>query len=607
MSLRNSFPSFDYIIQEAVATAKRFPLSLVGALAETIVCIYLIEHSSTTGLIIPYKLMMTFGLVVPLSIALVIFGETRHWSQKSILGLQAISAVLAAAYYFSLPAVDAGGDQHAIRFLLLFAGLHFMVASLPWIGGRRIEVFWQFNKSLALRFLLAALYSAVLFTGLVIAVAAADHLFGFEIDEDVYGKLWCIMGIAFNTWVFLAGIPKYPNNPAPAGSYPTGLKIFTQYILLPLVAVYFAILIAYEIKIIVEWNWPKGWVSQLVLWYSVVGILSMLLLYPLRERAENRWIQVFSKWFFRALIPLAVMLLLAIFRRLSEYGITEPRYFVLAMAVGLCIVVVYFIFSRAKDIRVIPAILCLIAFLSAYGPTSAFTLSRISQENRLENLLMSSGLLVDGSLQKSSVDLPFEQRKQMSSVVSYLADHHGLSSFSDWLADTTLERLDTLAIISQREEIASQLGFVYVSSWRSDGDWQSFSLSTEEARSVDIEGYEYLIPIDFTCWVDSLRLDISQPPYGVIAMPESSVILNICLGGQNCKDTLEVNLNEPLATLLAGGSGGDVSIDRMTFPLTFKDFEGKVIIRRVQGQENKGVIRTTRLQAFLLIRKLQSP
>ena len=43
------------------------------------------------------------------------------------------------------------------------------------------------------------------------------------------------------------------------------------------------ILIAYEIKIIIEWQWPTGWVSELILWYSVVGILSLLLLHP-RQR-----------------------------------------------------------------------------------------------------------------------------------------------------------------------------------------------------------------------------------------------------------------------------------------------------------------------------------
>ena len=109
-----------------------------------------------------------------------------------------------------------------------------------------------------MRFLLAYLYSNVLFLGLAIALASADHLFGFDVEENNYLYLFAIIAGVFNTWVFLAGVPKDLNTLNQTTDYPKGLKLFTQYILLPLVSLYFVILIAYELKITIEWNWPRG-------------------------------------------------------------------------------------------------------------------------------------------------------------------------------------------------------------------------------------------------------------------------------------------------------------------------------------------------------------
>jgi hypothetical protein len=45
------------------------------------------------------------------------------------------------------------------------------------------------------------------------------------------------------------------------------------------------------------------------------------------EPETNEWIRTFTKRFFFALFPLIVLLILAVGRRVSEYGVTENRYF----------------------------------------------------------------------------------------------------------------------------------------------------------------------------------------------------------------------------------------------------------------------------------------
>jgi hypothetical protein len=82
-----------------------------------------------------------------------------------------------------------------------------------------------------------------------------------------------------------------------AREYPKGLKIFTYYILLPIVFVYLAILYAYLAKILISWDWPQGWVSKLILGFAGTGTFSLLLLHPLNHQTENIWVRSLIRWF----------------------------------------------------------------------------------------------------------------------------------------------------------------------------------------------------------------------------------------------------------------------------------------------------------------------
>jgi hypothetical protein len=95
--------------------------------------------------------------------------------------------------------------------------------------------------------------------------------------------------------------------------YPKSLKVFTQYVLLPLTTIYLAILLAYEAKIIIEWSLPQSSVAVLILGYTVFGILSILLIHPIRNLEENRWINLFAKSFYLLMIPLLSLLLVSIY------------------------------------------------------------------------------------------------------------------------------------------------------------------------------------------------------------------------------------------------------------------------------------------------------
>src|SRR5438034_10123792 len=92
----------------------------------------------------------------------------------------------------------------------------------------------------------------------------------------------------------------------------------------------------------------------------------------------------------------------------------------------------YFLLSGRKDIRVIPATLCLIAFLASFGPWGSFAVSEGSQIARLERLLTANGMLAGGAIRRPARPPSFEDSKQISAAVKYLNDVHGLAGLEPW-------------------------------------------------------------------------------------------------------------------------------------------------------------------------------
>ena len=606
MKLFGRFASFDNLYKNATATFARFPFTLISAIIGTISGIVLVEAQGGDEFNYLEKVMIVCSLGLPLFTALACLGEKIGWSKQKNLLIQFIAAVLLTGYYFTLPPDIDDPFYHLQRYLLLNIGFHFLVAFLPFLGGRQVQGFWQYNKSLFLRFLLAFLYSGVLYLGLIMAMLALDYLFGVDIKEESYFELWIVITGIVNTWIFLAGIPNNLKLLNDVSNYPKGLKVFTQYILLPLVGLYFLILIAYEAKILITWTWPKGWVSQMVLWYSVVGILSLLLLHPLREQNENKWIQVFSKWFFRALIPLVGMLFLAIFVRISDYGITENRYYVLGMAVGLAIVVLYFVFSKSKDIRIIPMVIFAIALLAAYGPWSAFSVSKTSQQNRFEKLLIDNKMMLNGKLQGPPPDMSLNAEREMSSVIEYLNNTHGAASLSKWLPDSLIKSLDTVDRYSRPLEIAKAMGIEYMPYYRGDSDQQYFDFTPKEREIIKLEGYDYLIDLGsykigaidqkFPLNGDSMHIIYNDSTYDF-------TFLLIDSKQSHLRDSVFYPLSGPVNALVDKWRTGNVEQEELIFDIAGKAFDVKLIVKQVSGYKREKEIIVNFLAADILLRK----
>lgn len=476
------FPSLSFIYRNAAASFRRFPFAILAALTAAICMVWLLEADSQGK--DPHGFLYTTSslaiLGIPLFTAIVTTAERWKPGERALLISQFTGLLLLVVYFLVLPQnlFDAP-DKHIIRLALFFVEAHLLVAVAPFISKGSINGFWQYNKSLFLRFLTAVLYANVLFAGLAVALLSIDALLGIEIEGVRYAQLWVLIVIIFNTWFFLAGVPENINTLDHTTDYPGGLKLFTQYILLPLVSVYVVILYLYAGKIMIAWSWPEGWVANLILSFSVLGIFSLLLLHPIRDRAGSVWVKRFSKGYYLVLLPLVLLLLLAIWRRISEYGFTENRYFVLLAGVWLGGIALYFLFSGKKNIKIIPVSLAAIVLLISFGPWGAISVSESSQIQRLRSTLIDHNILSDGKISAARESVPREDVKEISAGVRYLANVHGLHEIQPWFGQNFDHIADTSASANQlARSVVELMGLEYVHAWEDfPSDHRYFSSS----------------------------------------------------------------------------------------------------------------------------------
>ncbi|MFD1185199.1 DUF4153 domain-containing protein [Pontibacter rugosus] len=509
--------SLQQLWRGAVNTFLAYPLVLLAAFTGTAAVIINTDLSFNQKQEHLYleKLMLVSSLGLILFFTFELLVSKYKLALRWRVALWVLGAGLLGLYFWLLPLELQ--PKHWQRYLMLALALHLAASYAMFLNRREENAFWQFNKVLFLRILTSALYSGVLFLGLVIAVLAMQELFSVAIDGNFYAELWLFMVGVFNTWFFLAGVSTNVPELEQTHQYPKGLKVFTQFVLLPLVTLYLLILYAYFGKIILQWAWPEGWVSVLVLCFSIAGILSLLLIHPIRFEEGNTWMRTFSRWFYRALFPLLILLVLAIWRRVSEYGVTEERYVVMALAVWLLATALYFLFSRQKNIKFIPITLSIVALLAAFGPFSAFQVSEWSQVRRLERLLQESKVLVNGQIQRQHPPVKAEIAQEVSSIADYLARYHDFKALKPWfkynMQDSLATATDTLKTrwqrsIASRNKVLELMGLEYKTQTATTGEQHFYITSNFSGISdevYDINGYAYFTKVSLRTFDEEAR------------------------------------------------------------------------------------------------------
>lgn len=424
------FTSVRNILFHAKTTFLRFPLVITCGLACAFLAVLLVDIIQVTNP--SYKdnlthLCATLLLGLPLFFAIRTLYErpdrTVNIHPWITYGLS-ISLLVLVYVVFEKNTSQA----RMIRFFQLSFLFHLLASFSPFVGKKEPNGFWQYNRNLFVQFIFTALYSGVLYLGLAIALISLDVLFNVKLESDIFSKLWFCVMLIFHPWHFLSYVPKNIAKLEQDKTHPKGLRIFTQYLLIPLLSLYILILYAYMLKISIQWNLPHGFIGWMVSALCVLGILNLLLLYPYAKTVQNKWIQTHNRFYNILALPLICMLLVGIGRRISDYGFTVPRYILLAIALWLLGISLYLIFSKVKNIKVIPLSLFVCTFFTCFGPWGAFKVSERNQIKRIHKLMEKNKLSPKDMAKDNAKSLSSRDRDQLNSISGYLSKIHGSTS-----------------------------------------------------------------------------------------------------------------------------------------------------------------------------------
>ncbi|MFC4162992.1 DUF4153 domain-containing protein [Epilithonimonas zeae] len=381
------------IFGKALYAIRQYPLVLLMALSASICLMFIAEDNFRTSEKV--FTLTKFTLVSCLGISLM-FGLkilSQRIGKQFLLELGGILFIV--LLYFLLPKLEKDFTEvYAFLLVPTYILSHLFVSFAAFFRKKTEMDFWQYNKNLFINIFLTTIFTGVLTGGVELAIVAVDQLFDFNFSDKIYLRVFYLLAIFGSSLIFLLFNEKGLEYLEKEGAYPVVLKFFTQYILIPLLIIYVVILYFYSGKILLNWELPRGWVSYLVLAYSIVGILAILLVHPLKENSAKSWVKMFSKIFYFTLIPLLILLLTAIFTRILEYGYTEPRYYVLLLAIWLVTVMFYFILNKNQNIKFIPISLFAFGLFSLIFPYfNTFSVAKRSQENQLMKVLNDHKLL----------------------------------------------------------------------------------------------------------------------------------------------------------------------------------------------------------------------
>ena len=114
------------------------------------------------------------------------------------------------------------------------------------------------------------------------------------------------------------------------------LETILNWVVSPALIIYTIVLYAYCVKIAVSWKLPDGQVAYMTLAFFII----LFLCRAYRNIQEKKPFEWFYKHSWAASIPLFILFWVGTFRRLSDYGCTSARYYLLLSGIVLMLLVI---------------------------------------------------------------------------------------------------------------------------------------------------------------------------------------------------------------------------------------------------------------------------
>ena len=215
------------------------------------------------------------------------------------------------------------------------------------------------------------------------------------------------------------------------------LRLILNFILSPAVIIYTIILYTYFIKIVFEWDLPKGGVAWMVMGFITAALIGRM--------AQSILSQRYYDWFYRRFtliaIPPLIMYWIGSIYRIRLYSFTESRFYLMVAGVLMTLFVLMLFRERTRRYQLMALIFGAAIILFTYIPgISAKSIGLACQKQRLTELI-SELKLTDAKTGKLNDDLDMrsirqdslmcERYKDVSSVIKYVRKEIGDKEFEE--------------------------------------------------------------------------------------------------------------------------------------------------------------------------------
>lgn len=429
----------------------------------------------------------------------------RFFNQMVVrIVLMVIGILITLSYYFLVDAMKDRRLEISVRTFVIISALLVAFIWVPTIQSR-----FTFHESFMAAwkgFFQGMLFSIILFAGCSLILGALNLLL-FKVNEKAYLYTGNIIFIVFAPIFFLALIPKLIREESDSkiekvdsdsiimkkedglktkgieilrdGSLekavrcPRFLEILISYIIIPLTAVFTLILIIYMIRNLSGELWTKNLLEPMMIGYSV----TVIILYLLSSQLENKFAVQFRKIFPKILVPIVLVQVISSTLNLRDNGITHARYFVILFGIFTILSGIIMSVVTVNKNGYMAVIYLILAAISVIPPLDAFTLSKNSQRNLLEDTLRKNEMLQNDIVTPNS-KISATDKERIASSMEYL-NQLGYLSQLPWLG----EKFDLY------EDFGKTFGFnQYELPDKINQVTTAYFRSTEP---IHIEGYEF--------------------------------------------------------------------------------------------------------------------
>lgn len=480
---------------------RRFPVATAFAILTFIACIFNTEYidlldsnifspENTGGFLFHFYVWFCAyppaALLISLATSLVQESlKNRKWQPQVITG--GAWFALSVFLFFFFTRIFTWANYYFITtiiFVYLIAALSIFIA--PFWKQKDENAFWIFLFRNLKALIVGALVAALLCGSVAALVFAFGALFEYEFDEKFFLYIFYFCASIVFPILYFTGIPSIEECHSETPALSKFVTSTIRFLFVPVLALAILLFYAYIVKFVVLWDMPQGMVSYFVSGFMVYVLALITVLYPARQSTGHAFEKKLLKIFPAACIPLVITMTVGLVRRISDYGISTGRIYVVAINIFFYAVIAILLIDKIKcKSRYIAITFCAIFFIFTEAP---FNAQRITHHVWMESI--KSALVEQGY---TEYPLSKEDSKAFVRELRKKGD------------------VNTLLIVSRMKEIASEPDLEFS---------KYLSLAARDDAFTDD-------PIDYSCCgddsdtepFDSFETSIEYPSMAVLQVP----------------------------------------------------------------------------------------